>query len=145
MSLQEIFQNIRGWLVELWSYPIPWGTLFLWAAIIIGGFVAFIALAVLPTVFDDRNRKSDAQTPPKTIAELEIECLKVLKYNPHTRDITRVGIVGLNPEGSGPNWTVVKYEPLPSAIGLQIARDLIAGVSGTFALETTGAEKNGKA
>jgi hypothetical protein len=36
MSLQEIFRNIQGWLVELWSYPIPWGTLFLWAAIIIG-------------------------------------------------------------------------------------------------------------
>jgi hypothetical protein len=134
MSLQEIFQNIQGWLVELWSYPIPWGTLFLWAAIIVGGFVAFIALAVLPTVFGGRNRKSDAQTPPKTIAELEIECLKVLKYNPYTRDITRVGIVRLNPGGSGPNWTVVKYEPLPSADGLQIAIDLIATVSGAFAL-----------
>jgi hypothetical protein len=95
---------------------------------------AMIAFAVLTTVFGDKKRKSDAQTPPKTIAELEIECLKVLKYNPDTRDITRVGIVRLNPEGSGPNWTVVKYEPLPSAIGLQIARDLIAGVSGTFAL-----------
>jgi hypothetical protein len=134
MSLQEIFQNIQGWLAELWSYPIPWGTLFLWAAIIIGVIVVMIAFAVLTTVFGDRKGKSDAQTPPKTIAELEIECLKVLKYNPHTRDITRVGIVRLNPEGSGPNWTVVKYEPLPSAIGLQIARDLIAAVSGTFVL-----------
>src|SRR4030088_2154212 len=86
---------------------------------------AMIAFAVLTTVFGDKKGKSDAQTPPKTIAELEIECLKVLKYNPDTRDITRVGIVRLNPEGSGPNWTVVKYEPLPSAIGLQIARDLI--------------------
>ena len=95
---------------------------------------AMIAFAVLTTVFGDKKGKSDAQTPPKTIAELEIECLKVLKYNPDTRDITRVGIVRLNPEGSGPNWTVVKYEPLPSAIGLQIARDLIATVSGTFAL-----------
>ncbi len=86
---------------------------------------------------DDRlccTHNSFRRQPPKTIAELEIECLKVLKYNPHTRDITRVGIVRLNPEGSGPNWTVVKYEPLPSAIGLQIARDLIAAVSGTFVL-----------
>ena len=132
MSLQEIFQNIQGWLSELWSYPIPWGTLFLWATIIIGGFVAFIALAVL--IGNRKGRSSNAPTPPKTIAELEIECLKVLKYNPQTRDITRVGIVRLNPEGSGPNWTVVKYEPLPSADGLQIAIDLIAGVSGAFAL-----------
>ncbi|SDJ17696.1 MULTISPECIES: hypothetical protein [Bradyrhizobium] len=134
MSLQEIFQDIQGWLAELWNYPIPWGMLFLWAAIIIGAMAVFVALAVLTAVFLDRKRKSDAQTPPKTIAELEIECLKVLKYNPHTRDITRVGIVRLNPEGSGPNWTVGKYEPLPSAIGLQIARDLIAGISETFAL-----------
>jgi hypothetical protein len=68
------------------------------------------------------------------MAELEIECLKVLKCDPHTREITRVGIVRLNPEGTGPNWTVVVYEPMPTANGLQIARDLIARVSGNYAL-----------
>jgi hypothetical protein len=65
MLLQEIFQNIQGWLVELWSYSIPWGTLFLWAAIIIGVIVVMITFAVLTTVFGDRNRKSDAPRPPK--------------------------------------------------------------------------------
>ena len=74
------------------------------------------------------------EMPTKTMAELETECLKVLKRDPHTRDIARVGIVRLNPEGTGPNWIVVEYEPMPSASGLQIARDLIARVSGTFAL-----------
>jgi len=30
--------------------------------------------------------------PTKTMVELEIECLKVLKRDPRTREITRVGI-----------------------------------------------------
>jgi hypothetical protein len=25
---EDIFQNVQSWLVVLWSYPIPWGTLF---------------------------------------------------------------------------------------------------------------------
>ena len=40
------------------------------------------------------------QMQTKTMAELEIECLKVLKFDPHTRDIKRVGIVRLNLTGS---------------------------------------------
>ena len=72
--------------------------------------------------------------PTKTMVELEIECLKVLKRDPRTREITRVGIVRLNPEGTGPNWTFIELEPMPSTQGLQIARDLIATVSGTYAL-----------
>jgi hypothetical protein len=75
------------------------------------------------------------QMPTKTMAELEAECLRVLKSDPHTRETTRVGIVRLNPEGTGPNWTFSELEPMPSANGLQIARKLIAGVSGTYALE----------
>jgi hypothetical protein len=55
MSLQEIFQRVQGWLAELWSYPIPWVTLFLWAAIIVGAMGAFIASAVLTTLFGQRK------------------------------------------------------------------------------------------
>jgi hypothetical protein len=72
------------------------------------------------------------QMPTMTADELEIECLKVLKRDPHTREITRVGIIALHPEGSGPNWTF--SEPMPTPNGLQIARDLIARVAGTIAL-----------
>jgi hypothetical protein len=60
------------------------------------------------------------QMPTKTMAELEVECLKVLKHDPHTRDITRVGIIKLNAIGTGPNWTFSELEPMPSANGLQI-------------------------
>jgi hypothetical protein len=74
------------------------------------------------------------QMQTKTMAELEIECLKVLKFDPHTRDIKRVGIVRLNLTGTGPNWTFRELEPSPSATGWQIAHDLIAGVAGTYAL-----------
>jgi hypothetical protein len=72
--------------------------------------------------------------PTKTMEELEIECLNVLKRDPRTREIMRVGIVRLNPEGTGPNWTFSELEPMPSTNGLQIARDLIATISGTYAL-----------
>ena len=75
------------------------------------------------------------EMPEKTAAELESECLKVLQWDPHTRDIKRVGITGLNPEGTGPNWTFTELEPMPTPAGLQVARDLIAKVSGTFALK----------
>jgi hypothetical protein len=74
------------------------------------------------------------QMPTKTIAELEAECLRVLKFDPHTREITRVGIVRLNPKRTGPNWTFNELEPEPSANGYQIASGLIAGVAGTYAL-----------
>jgi hypothetical protein len=63
MSLQEIFQNVQSWLAGLWSYPIPWGTLFLWAAIIVGAMGAIIAVAVFTTVFNDGKDNSDAPGP----------------------------------------------------------------------------------
>ena len=68
------------------------------------------------------------------MVELEIECLNVLKCDPRTREIMRVGIVRLNSEGTGPNWTFSELEPMRSTHGLQIARGLIAKVSGTYAL-----------
>jgi hypothetical protein len=74
------------------------------------------------------------QMPTRTMDQLEIECLKVLKQDPHTRDIVHVGIVRLNPTGTGPNWTFSEVDPMPSTNGLQIARNLIAQVSGTYAL-----------
>jgi hypothetical protein len=55
MSLQEIFQGVQGWLAELWHYPIPWGALFLWAAIIVGAVGAVIAVAVVTTIFSGRG------------------------------------------------------------------------------------------
>ena len=58
MSLQEIFQNVQSWLAGLWSYPIRWGTLFLWAAIIAGAMAAIIAVAVFTTVFGDGKDNS---------------------------------------------------------------------------------------
>jgi hypothetical protein len=84
-------------------------------------------------VFED-NHPMIEQMPTMTPEELEVECLKVLKYDPHTREITHVGIIRLHPEGSGPNWTFSELEPMPTAQGSQIARDLIARVSGTIAL-----------
>jgi hypothetical protein len=55
MSLQEIFGRVQGWLAELWSYPIPWETLFLWAAIIIGAMGVVIASAVFTAVSGKRD------------------------------------------------------------------------------------------
>ena len=57
MSLQEIFQNVQSWLTGVWSYSIPWGTLFLWSAIIVGAMAAIIAVAVFTTVFSDGKDK----------------------------------------------------------------------------------------
>jgi hypothetical protein len=63
MSLQEIFNRIQIWLEGMWNYPIPWGTLFLWAAIIIGAMAAIILLAVFTTVFGDGKDNSNAPRP----------------------------------------------------------------------------------
>jgi hypothetical protein len=65
MSLQEIFHKAQGWLAELWNYPIPWGTLFFWAALIISVMAAINALAVSAAVSGDGKDNSDAPGGPK--------------------------------------------------------------------------------
>lgn len=68
MSLQEVFQKVQDGLAELWTYPIPWGALFLWAAIILGAVCAVIAVAVLTAVLNHRKGygpgAKDEKRPP---------------------------------------------------------------------------------
>ena len=65
MSLQEIFQRVQSWLAELWSDPIPWETLFLWAAIIVAVTGAFIALAIFTMFFGKRDGLAMAMATKK--------------------------------------------------------------------------------
>jgi hypothetical protein len=60
MSLQEIFHKVQGWLAELWNYPIPWGTLIFWAALILAAMAAIIALAVSTSTSGNWKDNSDA-------------------------------------------------------------------------------------
>ncbi len=74
------------------------------------------------------------EMPKRTAEELQAECIRLLKMDPSTRDIRYVGIIRLNPEGTGPNWTFGELDPMPTPHGLAIATRLIASVAGTLAL-----------
>lgn len=72
--------------------------------------------------------------PLKTEEELEQECLRLLRVNMTTREITRVGIIRIDPPGDGPNWTLGELYPAPSRIGSIDAGQIIASVAGRWAL-----------
>ncbi len=74
------------------------------------------------------------EMPRKSADELEQECLRILRGEPSTRDITSVKIVRLATKGSGPNWTHGTLEPPPTPYGFSVAHELIAGVAGRWAL-----------
>ena len=65
MSLQEIFQQVQGWLAGLWSHPIPWWTIILWSGIAAGCFIAGLFLMVLGASNSHDEDHSDAPRPPK--------------------------------------------------------------------------------
>jgi len=70
----------------------------------------------------------------KTAEELERECLRLLRLNMTTREITRAGIVRTHPDGSGPNWTYGELFPAPTRMGEIDADKIIATVAGRWAL-----------
>jgi hypothetical protein len=74
------------------------------------------------------------QMPLKTAEQLEEECLRLLRINMTTREITRVGIVRTHPTGRGPNWTYGELYPEPTPLGKIDADKIIASVAGRWAL-----------
>jgi hypothetical protein len=74
------------------------------------------------------------QMPLKTAEEIEQECLRLLRINMMTREITRVEIVRLHPKGTGPNWTSGKLHPEPAPLEKIEADGIIASVAGRWAL-----------
>ena len=48
------------------------------------------------------------EMPEWSRTDLETECIKRLGRDPATCHVTRVSLVRLNPEGSGPNWTILR-------------------------------------
>ena len=65
------------------------------------------------------------EMPRKSAAELEVECLRLLAMDPHTRGIKRVEII---------RRTYGALDPMPTRAGLAIAQTLIASVYGRWAL-----------
>jgi len=76
------------------------------------------------------------QMPEKSRAELEKMCIEALTRDPATRGVTRVGLIRLNPEGTGPNWTISEADADPpfTAYGWGRAREIVAGIAGAFAI-----------
>jgi len=76
------------------------------------------------------------QMPVKSPAELEAMCIEHLNRDPATRGVTRVGLVKLNPEGTGPNWTISEADADPAftAYGWDRAREIVANIAGEFAM-----------
>jgi hypothetical protein len=76
------------------------------------------------------------EMPEWSRADLEKECLKRLYHEPATRHVTRVTLVRLNPEGSGPNWTIseAQADPPLTDYGWQRARAIVAKIAGTYAM-----------
>jgi hypothetical protein len=74
--------------------------------------------------------------PEKSRAELEAMCIEYLKRDPSTCGVTSVGLVKLNPEGSGPNWTIAEADADPpfTPYGWDRAREIVAGIAGTYAM-----------
>jgi hypothetical protein len=72
--------------------------------------------------------------PRKSAAELEVECLRLLTMDPHTRGIKRVEIIRLYPKGTGPNRTYGALDPMPTQAGFAVAQTLIASVYRRWAL-----------
>lgn len=72
--------------------------------------------------------------PEKSLQWLEEQCIKALQFDPHTRSTTRVTIIRLTPEGSGPNWALAEIDPSPTQNGWRVAHGLVAQLTGTYAL-----------
>jgi hypothetical protein len=68
------------------------------------------------------------EMPLKSAAELVAEFLRLLAMDPHTRGVRRVAIVRLFPEGTRPNWTYGRLDPMPTRACVTIAQTLIAPV-----------------
>jgi hypothetical protein len=60
----------------------------------------------------------DGEMPRKSAAELEVECLRLLAMDPHTRGIKHVEVIRLYPKGTGPNRTYGALDPMPARAGL---------------------------
>src|SRR5258706_15553226 len=59
----------------------------------------------------------DGEMPRKSAAELELECLRLLAMDPHTRGIKRAEIIRIYLKGTGPNWTYGAVDPMPTRAG----------------------------
>jgi hypothetical protein len=46
MSAHEIANRILAWLEGIWNHPIPWGQLFIFAAVIAGWIVGVIIIMI---------------------------------------------------------------------------------------------------
>ena len=75
------------------------------------------------------------EMPEYIAAELEAECLRLLRMNFIARGITGVEIVQKNLSKTGPNWTYGAIYPEPSPLELQEAHKIIASVAGRWALK----------
>jgi hypothetical protein len=59
------------------------------------------------------------EMPRKSAAELELECLRLLAMDPHTRGIKRAEIIRMYLKGTGPNCTYGAVDPIADASGLR--------------------------
>jgi hypothetical protein len=75
------------------------------------------------------------EMPEKTAEELQTECLRLLRANASTRDVTFVGIIAINTSKTGPNWTYGEIRPPLTALGIKEAHKIIASVAGGWALK----------
>jgi hypothetical protein len=74
------------------------------------------------------------EMPEKTAEELQAECLRLLRANGSTGDITYVGILAINTSKAGPNWTYGEIRPPLTALGVKDAHEIISSVAGKWAL-----------
>jgi hypothetical protein len=67
-------------------------------------------------------------------AAIEAMCLSIVRDQAACRDLKRVMIRGLHPQGNGPNWEVERFEPPLATTSEEIARHVIKRLQDEVAL-----------
>jgi hypothetical protein len=75
------------------------------------------------------------QMPIKTVLEIETECLRLLRANMTTREVTHIDLIRTHPTGSGPNWTWQALHPPQTRLAEQDADKIVATVAGRWAMD----------
>ena len=78
--------------------------------------------------------KDYGQTPEKSAAWLEAECLRRCRRLVLSRHLEAVKIERTRPAGSGPNWQLAAFKPELNGIDYHEAMGTIAILRGTYAL-----------
>lgn len=74
------------------------------------------------------------EMPVKTVSEIKAECLRIMRLNMMTREITDIDLIKIDTSRTGPNWTWKALHPSQPPAAETAANEIIKSVAGRWAM-----------